>query len=489
MKLSKILPFIAIIVVSSLTLGAQQYAKYENVTLERLKDATGHIEKIRISMNIDLSTISLKSKEMLLITPQISSDDRVTVLTLPMVVVAGNNRYSIVRRNIALKNMPKSYDPSSEIYRYKDVHGTKIHYSREIPYKEWMRKSNAGISESITGCASCVEPIVASPVKLGNLSPVPYQTFFATAYIAPKVETKQRSEKLEAFFNYKVARYELLRDYKGNASEFRRVDEFMKGFFEDANVTVSDYAIDGYASPEGTFKSNITLSQNRAKTFASYLKKTYGIADGKMRVEGHGEDWEGLRRAVEKSNLSNKKAIVSIIDKYSTDVERERAISKLDGGNTYTRLLKDIYPPLRRNTLSVSYVIKGFNLEEALEAYHSKPHQLSEEEFFRVSQTFKKGGEDFVDVFMTAVKYYPESQIANLNTGAAYIEAGNFMEAEAYLLKAGDTGEAINNLAIVYFNKGDYTKARSEFERALKKGFEDAAKNIQELDKFEESMK
>ena len=52
-------------------------------------------------------------------------------------------------------------------------------------------------------------------------------------------------------------------------------------------------------------------------------------------MTGMGEDWEGLRTGIKGSSLSNKEEILSIIDRYEIDTERETAIRKLDNGSTY----------------------------------------------------------------------------------------------------------------------------------------------------------
>ena len=177
----------------------------------------------------------------------------------------------------------------------------------------------------------------------------------------------------------------------------------------------------GYASPEGNFASNLTLSDNRAKTFASYLKEEYNVPNSKMKVSGKGEDWEGLKKAVAKSEIGAKNQIIDIITKTSDVYSRKAKLENLNGGSTYSYLLANLYPPLRRNTLTVSFVVKGFSLDEALKVYRTHPNRLSLEEFYRISELFTKGGDDFIGVFRTALKYFPDSEIALLNTAAALI--------------------------------------------------------------------
>ena len=62
------------------------------------------------------------------------------------------------------------------------------------------------------------------------------------------------------------------------------------------DVTVRTVNIDGYASPEGQEANNIRLADGRAKSFVKYLEQTYGLSTRLFHVEGHGEDWAGLRQ-------------------------------------------------------------------------------------------------------------------------------------------------------------------------------------------------
>lgn len=494
MKLQKIYLLISLLLFGSVALSAQTTAKYKNqntnVKVEKLKNALGEVEKLRVTMDMDIEGLKLKGQQMLVLTPQIQSADKSQTVFLPQIVLAGNTRLKMLKRQIKFGHMPETFTPKSELYKAKDFREKGVvSYTTEVDYKSWMRKATFGIVETIEGCASCMQPSTAGFTPLFTIKADPYIPSFASSYVAPEVEAvKQRAESLEAFFNYRVARYELLKDYKGNKAELQRVDQFVRTITEDKDLTVSDFSIVGYASPEGNFAKNLTLSDNRAKTFASYLKSEYNISNSQMKVTGKGEDWDGLKEAVAKSSIEHKQEILDVINSNSDVYNRKYQLERLHGGNTYSYLLKNVYPPLRRNTLTVSYVVKGFSLDEALEAYRTNPNRLSLEEYYRISEVFTKGSEDFIKVFQTALKYFPDSEIALLNTGAALIDAGQFSEAKTLLTKAGESGEVLSNLAIIAFNEGDVALARSYFEKAIAKGAEAATANLEELKKYEDSV-
>ncbi len=489
MKLNRFFSSLFLGFITLLTLQAQQTLDIKNVTVETIKNESGVKEKVQLSMDVDITNMKIGYRQMLQLTPKITSSDNQTVATFPTLIVAGSNRYKVLRRNIDFGNIDPKLNPSNWILVKKnEVENGMYHYTASIPYQTWMKGANASVASNLTGCRSCIEPQLAEGTLLASLKGEPYQPNLAVAYIAPEVEAiKNRADKIEAYFNYKVARYELLKDYKNNARELRRIDEFINSFLNDANVNVSNFVIEGFASPEGSFASNKTLSGNRAKAFASYLKTTYQIANNKMQFSGKGEDWDGLKKAVSESNLTNKEEVIAIIERNNTDTEREAQIRKLDNGVTYKKLVDDFYPALRRNTVNVSYVVKGFSLDEAFKAYKEKPSQLSLEEFFRISQTFSKGSKDFIEVFETARSFYPNDEIANLNAAAACIEAKNFPQAAQYIEKAGNSPEANNNRAIIAFHNGDYKTALNYLEQASSK-LEIAKSNLMEIKKYETSL-
>lgn len=446
----------------------------------------GKTEKVDLSYSIDLSALKLKSTQQVRITPILRSSNGEDSLVLESYWVVGSNRFKAARRAQALgKEKPYQMD---RVYLLDEEKHRTIEATATVNYLPWMESAKLNVVEEFTGCAGCKDGIYAYQL-ISKLFTEPYQPKFIAEYISPQVEeVKQRAEKLEAFFNYKQGRYELLRNFKDNSREFDRVDRFVKEILADKNLSVSDYRIDGYASPEGNFQKNIILSKNRAHSFASYLKATYGISDSKMKIKWHGEDWDGLKDLVEASSIEYRDQILEIIETKDTDLQRDAAINNLDKGRTYNFLLGELYPKLRRNVVSVSYVVKSFDLQEAKEVYLRKPSLLSLDELFQVANSFEKGGEDFARVFRVAIGLFPDNPVANLNCGAAEFEAGRFAESLNYLMKAQDSPEALNNIACALAMQGKYDQAEEYFDRAIAAGDKQAAYNKEEARKAIQSL-
>mgnify|MGYP000703662735 FL=1 len=73
----------------------------------------------------------------------------------------------------------------------------------------------------------------------------------------------------------------------------------------------------------------------------------------------------------------------------------------------------------------------------------TQPQKLSLNEFYLVAQTYEPGSVEFNDVFETAVRMYPNDEIANLNAANSAMQRKDVENAKRYLQKGGDSPEAL----------------------------------------------
>lgn len=110
------------------------------------------------------------------------------------------------------------------------------------------------------------------------------------------------------------------------------------------------------------------------------------------------------------------------------------------------------------------------------------PQKLDQNEFYVAAGVLTPGTEEFTEVFETAVKMFPDDPVANLNAASAAIRRGNLNMAEKYLLKAGNTPEALYTRGAIAVRKKDYATARKYLGEAKQAGLEQAAKTLDELE-------
>ena len=213
------------------------------------------------------------------------------------------------------------------------------------------------------------------------------------------------------------------------------------------------------------------------------------MSKNQFKVNWYGEDWNGLQKAVESSNIADKDAILNIIRTVGNVDARDAELKKLSKGQTYKTLLETYYPPLRRNEYTIDYVARPFDVNEAKAAIKTRPQLLSLNEMFHVAQTYPKGSADFKNVFDVAARMFPNDPIANLNAATAELEGGSVDAALTRLERFKDKPEAWNNLGIALVQKQRFEEALSYFDRAAAQGDATAKTNAEQLRLFLEDRK
>lgn len=316
---------------------------------------------------------------------------------------------------------------------------------------------------------------------------VPYVVTPYLSYVEPMVEEiKSRDVQAECFLDFVVNRVDIRPEYMNNPKELGKIRAMIDDLKNDANVNVKRLDIIGYASPEGTLEANKRLSEGRAMALRNYLATQYDFPKNQYHIQFGGENWEGLVKALATVEMDDKAEVLDIIENIPIEKGRETKLMKLHGGVPYRFMLKNIFPSLRVAICKVSYDIKNFNLEEAKEVIKRRPQNLSLNEMFMVANTYPKGSQEFIDIFETAVRIYPESEIANMNAATAALSRNDLVSAERYLerVKSADYSPEYNNaMGVLLLMKEDYELSEKHLKIAKELGLDVAKSNLEELAK------
>lgn len=151
--------------------------------------------------------------------------------------------------------------------------------------------------------------------------------------------------------------------------------------------------------------------------------------------------------------------------------------------NEYRFMLQNFYPALRHTDYRIDYNIRTFSeADEIRRIMAEQPQKLSLNEFYLVAGKYEPGTDEFTDVFETAVRMFPNDEIANLNAANAAIRRDDFAMARRYLAKAGDSTEAVYARGALAVREKDYATARRYLSKAKEMGLEKAALTLKELD-------
>ncbi len=326
-----------------------------------------------------------------------------------------------------------------------------------------------------------VVPVVTAP-------PVPYEPNLSTSYVIPDVESpKVRSQSYTAYIDFEQGRSEIIGNLRNNASELRRINDITRNISTDKSSTISHVTITGYASPEDTYERNMALSERRTQAVSDYINATYNLNPGIFRVSGRGEDWTTLDSLVAVSTtIPEKNRVLEIIRSGGDADARENSLKQLSGGDTYRQIFDELYPRLRRTDYRVDYTVVSFSVEEGKRVFRTNPQNLSLNEMYMIAKTYEPGGRAFNEVFETAVRIFPSSDVANINAAAAALERRDTNAAAGYLVRVKERTPAYwNNLGVLNWLLGNRDSAADCFSLA---GIQ-SMRNASEIERYLRSIR
>lgn len=436
-------------------------------------------KQVVVTMDITLpGNMEVPTNNVLTITPVLKDSTGSHVEHLPTVWVYGRNRYVIHDR---ANDIPD--DAYTIFKRANDVDQT-FDYTTKINYEKWMHGADLELFSEMKGCADCKEEESSMYITSAYLER--YTVKPLVVFVEPQVEEiKNRTEHGRAYLDFPVNKITIYPEYRRNPDELREIKRTIDVVKNDENVKITGIHIDGYASPEGGYRNNARLAQGRAEALKKYVMGEYEFAEEIFKVTSTPEDWAGLKKYVEENNIENKEDILSIInDVNESNQDAQEAKMKRQFPNTYAKLYKDVYPGLRHSDYLVFYTVRAFDIEEAKRIIKERPQQLSLQEMYLVAQTYPHGSTEFKEVFDVAVRMFPSDPTANINAAAIELEQGHLNGAVRFLQKSSqDDGATLNNYGVLKLLQGDLDAAESYFKRAMEKGIEEAAFNLQEVAK------
>ena len=258
-----------------------------------------------------------------------------------------------------------------------------------------------------------------------------------------------------------------LRAKELNSDAIKEWKDLVKNADEAPNQNVA-IEISAYASPDGGFKLNNTLAENREGNTTKYLNKELK----KMKVDAPvdarytAQDWEGFKELVQASNLQDKDLVLRVISMYQDPEQREQEIKNIS--SVYKTLADEILPQLRRSRLTLNYEIIGKSDEEIAKLASSNPSELNVEELLYAA-TLTNDPAKQEAIYTQATKQFPNDYRAFNNLGKLAYQAGNVDKAESYFKKAASVNaspEVNMNLGLISLIKGDKAAAEAYFGKA-----------------------
>lgn len=403
---------------------------------------------------------------------------------LPMIFINSRNQQIIFERSI-------KYDyPDALTFRKKRGQNLNIDYVRTLKYEPWMERAVLKLRKQSCACSNMKsrgELLLASfnteePVREIELYPV---------YIVPPADNseKVREERGSALLCFELNKWEIKPDYMTNPTELQKIHNSVNLVRNDSDVTIRQMTIEGYASPEGTEKHNLMLSERRTAALTRYLEMSNITRSIRVDANGRGENWSGLMKQLrETPAIPQRSRLLEIANSSISPDEKERQMRSLVPEG-YAYILKYIFPALRCTNYTVVYTVRPFTLEESERVFETRPINLNLNEIYRLAEKYKNDKTKYYSIMRKASMLYPDDSYINLTMACLAIKRGDAQEATECLSKVKDSPEKTMNLGLLAYLNGDLPKAVSLVEQARDRGVKQAEEQLKEFAKLNKGKK
>lgn len=469
---------------SALSLHAQKlsYKGTIDVTPVRFEQLA---DTLYVDLDIKLSKVRVKSELSIGLTPWLTSVSHES--NLPVISIKGRSSYKAYKRSLAMERQEETA-LTDIVLKGFGKNDTVINYKYASLYEPWMGNASLNLTREDTGC--CQTSIMeltqlVENVKLEEIVPLEEIHFVPKlAFVSPEAEgIKSREISAECRLDFVVNKTDINPSYRNNPQELATIRSIIDELREDPSISIVGLEIVGYASPEGSLANNKRLSEGRAMALRNYLASQYDFPMGAYKVSFGGENWDGLVKVLETEPMDYADEVLAVIENTMPDQTRKNKLKSLRGGAPYRYMLNNIYPGLRTAICNIDYHIKGFDAQDAVEVYKTHPQNLSLNELYMVAGTMEEGSPEFIEVFETAVRMYPNDETANLNAAIAAIQDEDIARAERYLKKVSNKKnlqEYNNAMGALSLLKKDFEAAKAYFEKA-NEGLSAARQNLEML--------
>ena len=426
---------------------------------------------LTVEINLDLNKLNVDANRAVLLTPRLVNGT--DSLDLPSVGIYGRRRYYYYVRN----GIGSISGENETVYRAAGKPDS-VAYNNLAEYEDWMDGATLKFHRSDWGC--CHEILAEYEGIVGRHR----EAFFPElVFVQPKAEVmKSRSLSGSAYIDFPVDQTVIYPDYRRNTVELGKIQATIDSVRNDKDITITSVWLKGFGSPESPYKHNTDLAIGRTAALKKHIGQLYHFADNIIQTDYEPEDWAGLRRYVEQSNIDHRTEILVMID---SDMEPDAKEAKIKRTypEEYRFMLQNFYPALRHTDYRIDYNIRTFSeADEIRRIMAEQPQKLSLNEFYLVAGKYEPGTDEFTEVFNTAVRMFPNDEIANLNAANAAIRRDDFGTARRYLDKAGDSAEAVYARGALAVREGYIDTARRYLSKAKEMGLEKAALTLKELD-------
>ena len=350
--------------------------------------------------------------------------------------------------------------------------GKTVIYTGSVPYEDAMRISDLEIH--LNGYKGKKAKVFAS-VKIGRGVLATATLLDTDARMALGKDKFERitKENKEAQILYKI-NSAVIPSKTGSSADMNSMRAFIKKMAKEENVELKNIEVRSYASPDGKYAFNDRLANNRSLSSRIFLKEKLNRDKVKKHKEAGfwkeyvvAEDWEGLKKALETSDIRDKDLIIRVLSMHDDPEVREREIRNL--ASVFSVLSEEILPKLRRSHFVVNAERIGKSDEEIVSLALMDPDKLNKEELLYAATFFDETAPK-ISIYRAVTRKSPEDWRGYNDLGIALFEEEKIEEAVENFNKAAklnsSSKEVYNNLGAIALYKGNIEEAGAFFGAA-----------------------
>lgn len=351
--------------------------------------------------------------------------------------------------------------------------GKSFNYTSKVPFRKGMEESTVELRVSGTkgSKSQTFDPL---PIGTGVIT-TPYLVQSDDKFILAEDDFQRTlSYSKDAIINYEY-NSSVVRPGETRDQDIKDMMEFIAFAAQKDSIVLKGTAVEAYASPEGEQSLNENLASERAQSANAVIEKEIKrrkieTTEGFYGNNPKGEDWEGFKALMEKSNIEDRNLILSVLQMYPDKAKREQEIRNM--AKTYQVIEKDILPQLRRSQIKLNYDVVGYSDDELRDLAKTNPDILTVEEILYAATLFD-GLNDKLEIYGHAERLYPSDFRGINNVGYCLMMQNKMNDAKGKFEKALGVERnpiSLNNLGAIARIEGDRKKASEYLNEAASAG-------------------
>ncbi len=263
------------------------------------------------------------------------------------------------------------------------------------------------------------EPVMIEPAD--TVEPVPMPDFHFKLVDVPQGRILSEQLSGVARVQFGVNSTVLSRDLGDNSVELGSITSKMDSVRNDLGMEVVAVELTGYASPDGPYSGNERLAAGRVAALRDFLQQECSLPADVMSVSSVAEDWQGLRRAIAASTLTDRQELLDIVDSGRSNDSKEAALRRHKA--SWAGLMRDVMPGLRRTQFRIDYEHR----------YEDREAQI----LGQINSAIAAGDAGLAAGLLADIPSSPEADYAH---GLLAALRGDYDEAETWLRRAAARG-------------------------------------------------